>query len=82
MQSKQKIVSIVGRDGGRGGKEETAVVEIDTTFARTLGITEYQKVGESSMPEVLPLTVGKGWNTSPFRTPFSAYCQHRTLDPC
>ena len=45
MQSKQKTVSIVGRDGGRGGKEETAVVEIDTTFARTLGLTEYQKVG-------------------------------------
>ncbi|KAG7007209.1 protein csx2 [Physcia stellaris] len=45
MQSKQKTVSIVGRDGGRGGKEETAIVEIDTTFARTLGLTEYQKVG-------------------------------------
>ena len=48
MQSKQKTASIVGRDGGRGGKEETAVVEIDTTFARTLGLTEFQKVEESS----------------------------------
>lgn len=48
MQSKQKHVSIVSRDGGRGGKEETTVVEIDATFARTLGLTEFQKVERAS----------------------------------
>lgn len=44
MQSKQKQVSVIGRDGGRGGKEETAVVEMDMTFARTLGLVDSQKV--------------------------------------
>ena len=47
MQSKQKQVSVIGRDGGRGGKEETAVVEMDMTFARTLGLVDSQKVSES-----------------------------------
>ena len=44
MQSKQKQGSVIGRDGGRGGKEETSVVEMDTTFARTLGLVDSQKV--------------------------------------
>ena len=44
MQSKRKSTSIAARDAGRGSKEETAIVEIDTTFARTLGIVDSQKV--------------------------------------
>ena len=47
MQSKQKHVSVIGRDGGRGGKEETAVVEMDMAFARTLGLVDSQKVRPS-----------------------------------
>lgn len=47
MQSKQKNAFIVARDGGRGSKEETAVVEIDMTFARTLGLVDSQKVNHS-----------------------------------
>lgn len=47
MQSKWKNESIIARDGGRGSKEETAVVEIDTTFARTLGLVDSQKVNFS-----------------------------------
>ena len=44
MQSRKKSIALVGRDAGRGSKEETAVVEIDTTFARTLGLVDSQKV--------------------------------------
>ena len=47
MQSKQKNGSVISRDGGRGGKEETAVVEMDMTFARTLGLVDSQKVRPS-----------------------------------
>lgn len=44
MQSMKKSTAIVGRDAGRGSKEETAIVEIDTTFARTIGLVDSQKV--------------------------------------
>ena len=44
MQSKRKSTSIIDRDGGRGSKEETAIVEIDMTFARTIGLVDFQKV--------------------------------------
>jgi peroxin-1 len=50
MQSKRKLAPIVSRDGiagtrGNTGREqEVPVVEIDATFARTLGIADGQKV--------------------------------------
>jgi len=52
MSSKRKLVPIVSRDGisgGRGGtagrEQEVAVVEIDATFGRMIGLAEAQKVG-------------------------------------
>ncbi|KAE9992519.1 putative pectate lyase A [Venturia inaequalis] len=54
MQSKRKLTSLVSRDGIAGSRgaavgreQEVAVVELDTTFARLLGITEGTKVGVS-----------------------------------
>lgn len=52
MQSKRKLAPIVGRDGisgarGSGREQEVQVVEIDATFARTLGISDGQKVTAS-----------------------------------
>ncbi|QSZ35355.1 hypothetical protein DSL72_008225 [Monilinia vaccinii-corymbosi] len=52
MQSKRKIAPIVGRDGisgarGSGREQEIQVVEIDATFARTLRISDGQKVTAS-----------------------------------
>ncbi|TVY22528.1 Peroxisome biosynthesis protein [Lachnellula hyalina] len=50
MQSKRKLAPIVSRDGiagtrGNTGREqEVPLVEIDATFARTLGIVDGQKV--------------------------------------
>ena len=44
MQSRRKSKAIIGRDVARESKEETAVVEIDTTFAKTIGLLDYQKV--------------------------------------
>jgi peroxin-1 len=54
MQSKRKLAAIVDRDGisGARGKppgrdQEVPLVEIDATFARTLGLSEGQKVTAS-----------------------------------
>jgi len=53
MQSQSKLAPIVGRDGiqgARGGRRpesESATVEIDTTLARLLGVSEGLKVGSS-----------------------------------
>jgi peroxin-1 len=51
MQSKRKLASLVGRDGIAGSRgsavgreQEAAVVEMDATFARLLGVAEGQKV--------------------------------------
>lgn len=51
MPSKSKLAPLVGKDGLRtgrtgGGRQDQSVdtVEIDTTFARVLGIVEGQKV--------------------------------------
>lgn len=50
MQSQSKLAPIVGRDGiqgargGRAPETESATVEIDTTLARVLGISEGLKV--------------------------------------
>ncbi|CAK7228423.1 Peroxisome biosynthesis protein pex1 [Sporothrix eucalyptigena] len=55
MPSRRKMTSLVGRDsitsnargGGRGGSgadQEVAVIEIDATFAHTLGLHDGQKV--------------------------------------
>ncbi|ESZ96287.1 putative Peroxisome biosynthesis protein PAS1 [Sclerotinia borealis F-4128] len=52
MQSKRKLAPIVGRDGingarGSGREQEVQIVEIDATFARTLGILDGQKITAS-----------------------------------
>jgi peroxin-1 len=54
LPSKRKLAPVVGKDsfsGGRPGpaarEQDVAVVEIDTMFGRTLGLSEGQKVGES-----------------------------------
>jgi peroxin-1 len=54
LQSKRKLAAVVDRDGisGARGKppgrdQEVALVEIDATFARTLGISDAQKVTAS-----------------------------------
>lgn len=51
MQSKRKLAPVVGRDGISGSRgsavnreQDVPVVELDTTFARTLGLSEGQKV--------------------------------------
>jgi peroxin-1 len=51
MQSKRKLAGVVGRDGIAGNRgstasrdQEVAVVELDATFARLLGIADGQKV--------------------------------------
>ncbi|KAJ2903820.1 Peroxisome biosynthesis protein pex1 [Zalerion maritima] len=48
LPSKRKVAPIVGRDGIRSGasgrEQEIAVVELDTTLARTLGLTDGLKV--------------------------------------
>lgn len=54
MQSKRKLAPVVSREGisgirgGPSGRDqEVPLVEIDTTFARTLGLSEGQKVSAS-----------------------------------
>lgn len=47
MPSKRKLAPVVGRDGFSGGfskEQEISTVELDTTFARLLGLAEGQKV--------------------------------------
>jgi peroxin-1 len=48
MQSKAKLAPVVGKDGIRSGSgrhdQEVAVVEVDATFARLLGLGEGTKV--------------------------------------
>jgi peroxin-1 len=49
MQSQRRLASVVGRDGLRGSQstsqQDIAAVEVDTTFARLIGLSEDQKVG-------------------------------------
>ncbi|KAF2499179.1 AAA-domain-containing protein [Lophium mytilinum] len=52
MQSKRKLASVVGRDGLSGSRgsavsrdQDVAVVEVDATYGRLLGLVEGQKVG-------------------------------------
>ncbi|KAF8854123.1 putative peroxisome biosynthesis protein PAS1 [Acephala macrosclerotiorum] len=54
MQSKRKLAPVVGRDGisgvrgnASGRDQEVPLVEIDATFARTLGLSDGQKVTAS-----------------------------------
>lgn len=52
MQSQSRLAPIVGRNGiqgartGRRPESETATVEIDSTLARVLGISDGLKVGQ------------------------------------
>jgi peroxin-1 len=62
MQSKRKLAAVVGRDGIAGNRgstasrdQEVAVVELDATFARLLGIVDGQKVHSVSVKEVYVL---------------------------
>lgn len=49
MQSQRRLAPVVGRDGLRGNQstsqQDIAAVEVDTTFARLIGLSEGQKVG-------------------------------------
>ncbi|KAH7072818.1 P-loop containing nucleoside triphosphate hydrolase protein [Paraphoma chrysanthemicola] len=51
MQSQRRLASVVGRDGLRGSpatsQQDIPAVEVDTTFARLIGLAEGQKVGIS-----------------------------------
>lgn len=51
MPSKRKVAPVVSRDGISASsstrEQEVAVVEIDSTFGRVLGLNEGQKVGEN-----------------------------------
>lgn len=49
MQSKRKLASVVGRDGlnsrsSSNREHEVAVVEVDASFGRIVGLAEGQKV--------------------------------------
>lgn len=50
MPSKRKLAPVVSRDGINSNtsarEQEISSIEIDTTFARVLGLTEGQKVGD------------------------------------
>ena len=48
MASTNKTTSLAEKTGRRA-REEIGVVEIDSTFARTLGLQEGQKVRPSTM---------------------------------
>jgi peroxin-1 len=52
MQSKRKLATVVGRDGLSGSRgsavnrdQDVAVVEVDATYGRLLGLVEGQRVG-------------------------------------
>ncbi|PLB34971.1 AAA family ATPase peroxin 1 [Aspergillus candidus] len=49
MQSKRKLAPVVGRDGISNSsstrEQDASTVELDTTFARVLGLSEGQRVG-------------------------------------
>ena len=49
MPSKRRLAPVVGRDGISSGynreQQEVSTVELDTTFARLVGLVEGQKVG-------------------------------------
>lgn len=48
MPSKRRLAPVVGRDGISTGynreQQEVSTVELDTTFARLIGLVEGQKV--------------------------------------
>lgn len=45
FESKRKTPGIIGRDSGRGSKEDIAVVEISSAYGRTLGLVQGQRIG-------------------------------------
>lgn len=57
MPSRRKLAPVVGKDGISGGssaREDLSTVELDTTFARLLGLAEGQKVCRhlQSVPDI------------------------------
>lgn len=44
MSSQRKLVSVIGAPGRERGERELALIEIDSTFGKLLGLTDGQKV--------------------------------------
>ena len=85
MPSKRKVASVVGRGSQKGSslgrEQELAVVEIDATFGRMLGLTDGQRVG---MKVVFWRYCSSLWNIdrsapSP-GSAFGAHGQYRALN--
>jgi len=61
MQSQTKLSPVVGRDGIQGGRNgrrqeaEMATVELDTTLAANLGLSEGMKVRFDPLNSVKPI---------------------------
>lgn len=89
MQSKRKLTSLVSRDGIAGSRgaavgreQEVAVVELDATFARLLGITDGTKVNwlgtsQQTIDSLHPLS---GWCQSTCGSSSGPYYQYRAID--
>ena len=62
MPSKRKLASVVDRGVQRGStagrEQEVAVVEVDATFGRMLGLTDGQKVDMGASLTALKLKFG------------------------
>ena len=61
FESKPRKPTIVGRDGGRGSKEETATVEISTAFGRTLGLKDGEKVSKRGTDPSCSAPIADRW---------------------
>lgn len=63
MPSRRKLAPVVGKDGissGPSAREELSTVELDSTFARLLGLAEGQKVRRGLQSPLTLLTVQVG----------------------
>jgi hypothetical protein len=88
MQSKRKLTSLVGREGIAGNRgaavgreQEVAVVELDATFARLLGIADGTKVYLSqNRGDNWKLIYTLGWCQFTCGSSSGTYYQHRAID--
>ena len=61
MQSQTKLSPVVGRDGIQGGRSgrkqeaETATIELDSTLAANVGLTDGMKVHKARITAMLVL---------------------------
>lgn len=82
MPSKRKIAPVVSRDGisgvrGASRDQDIAVIELDATFGRVLGLADGQKVADYIIGDVNGiLTYTLDWRYSTYRPPGCSYCQH------